>query len=83
MRPTRELTISESTGRLIDILRKYRKLIHTDILEALGLTYDSEYALIIFDEQIQKEYEALEDKLKRLVMTNISENLILEEPTEI
>ncbi len=82
MRPTIELPISISTGHLIDILRKYHEL-YSDAIEAVQQAFGEKDGYDILNETLYKEYDALEERLKELIMMSITENLLPKNPTEI
>ncbi len=82
MIPSKDLRISESTGRFIDILRKYNKL-YSDVFSALELTFSESDCLDIINNEFYAEYRALEERLKQLTMQSITNNIGREVPKEI
>lgn len=58
MTPSKDLTISESTGRFIDILRKYNEL-YSDVFSALELTFSESDCLNIINSGFYAEYKAI------------------------
>lgn len=82
MTPSKELPISESTGRFIDILRKYNEL-YSDVFSALELTFSESDCLDIINSGFYAEYKALESRLKELTMQSITNNIGREAPSEI
>lgn len=82
MTPSKELRISESTGRFIDILRKYNEL-YSDVFAALEVTYGESDCLDIINNGFYTEYKALENRLKEMTMQSITNNIGREVPKEI
>lgn len=82
MTPSKDLRISESTGRFIDILRKYNEL-YSDVFSALELTFGETDCLAIINDGFYTEYKALEERLKALTMQSITNNIGREVPKEI
>lgn len=74
MTPSKELRISESTRRFIDILRKYNGL-YPDAFSALELTFSESDCLDIVHSGFYAEYKALESRLKELTLQNITNNI--------
>lgn len=82
MTPGKDLRISESTGRFIDILRRYHEL-YGDVCSAVGLAFDESNSDAIIESSFYKEYEALEARLKNLTMQCIMANIENEDSDEI
>lgn len=82
MTPSKDLRISESTGRFIDILRKYNEL-YSDVFAALEVTYGESDCLDIINNGFYAEYKALENRLKEMTMQSITNNIGREVPKEI
>lgn len=82
MKPSKELRISESTGRFLDILRRFRNM-YSDVYSALELTYSDEDCAGIINERFYAEYKALERRLEALAMESINERLGQSDPSEI
>ena len=76
MTPSKDLRISESTGRFIDILRKYNEL-YSDVFSGESDCLD------IINNGFYAEYEALENRLKEMTMQSITNNIGREVPKEI
>lgn len=79
---SKDLRISESTGRFIDILRKYNDL-YSDVFAALCEIYNEEDCITIIDRDFCPEYRALEERLKALTMQSITNNIEKKTPVEI
>lgn len=82
MKAGKDLRISESTGRFIDILRKYSDL-YTDICDAAELAFCVGESADNITEEFFPEYKALEAKLRELAMRSITANIGWEDCEEI